>query len=65
MTLCGVGAAWKVTGVRGKITEAGGVATGEDGAITGAAGGGAITIGEDVPLAVTAVLARPVLEPPP
>ena len=47
----GVGAALDLTGV-------GGVAT-------GAAGARAMTVGEDVPLAVTAVLARPVLEPSP
>ena len=50
----GVGAASEVTGVGGKVREAG-----------GAAGAGAMTVGEDVLLAATAVLARPVLEPSP
>ena len=34
------------------------------GAVTGAARAGAMAVGEDVPLAVTARLARSVLEPP-
>ena len=53
----GVGAASDLTGVGGAVNGAGGAAT-------GAAGAGAIT-GEDVPLTVIAVLARPVLEPSP
>ena len=59
----GVGTAWVVTGVGEAVTGAGGTATGVDGAVTGAAGPGAMTVGEDVPLAVTDVLVRPVLEP--
>ena len=39
--------------------------TGSAGAVTGAGGEGAMTVGKDVPLAVTAVLARPVLDPSP
>ena len=58
----GVGAASEVTGVGGGATGAGGAATG---AVTGATGAVTITVGEDVPLAVTAGLARPVLEPSP
>ena len=61
----GVGEAWEVTRVGGEVTEAGGPATGVYGEVTGAAGAGAVSLGEDVPLAVTGVLARPVLEPPP
>ena len=49
-----VGAASEVTILGGGVTGA-----------AGAAGAGAMTVGEDVPLAVTAVLARPVLEPSP
>ena len=59
----GVGAAWEVTGVGGGKTGAGGAATRVDRGVTRAAGTEAITVDEDVPLAVTAVLARPVLEP--
>ena len=43
----------------------GGAATGVDGEVTGAAGAGAMTVGEDMPLAATAMLARPLLEPSP
>ena len=50
----GVEAASEVTGVGGGVPGAG-----------GAAGPGAMTVGEDVPLAATAVLAQPVLEPSP
>ena len=39
--------------------------TGPDGAVTGAARAGAMTVGKDVPLVVTAVLAQPVLESSP
>ena len=60
-----VGAAWEVTGVGGAVTEASGAATGVDGAVTRAAGAGSMAVGEGVSLAVTAVLARPVLEPSP
>ena len=47
----GVGAASEVTGVGGGVT--------------GAGGAGAMAVGEDVSLAMTVVLARPVLEPSP
>ena len=60
-----VGAAWEVIGVGGAVTGAGRAATGVDGAVTGAAKAGTMNVGEYVPLAVTNVLARPVLEPPP
>ena len=60
-TTYGVGAAWEVTGVCGGLPGAGRAATEAEGAVAGAAGAGAITVGEDVPLAVTAVLAWPVL----
>ena len=50
----GVGAASEVTRVGGGVPGAG-----------GAAGAGARTVGEDLLLAATAVLARPVLEPSP
>ena len=53
-------------GAASNLTGAGGAVTGVDGALTtGAAGAGAMTVGEDVPLAVTSMLARPVLEPSP
>ena len=61
----GAGAASEVTGVGGGVTGAGGGAAGVDGKVTGTAGAGAMTVGEDVPLTVTVVLARPVLEPSP
>ena len=61
----GVGAAREVTGVGGGVTGAGGAATGVDGAVTRAVEVEAITVGEDVLLAATAVLARPVLKPSP
>ena len=62
----GVGAASDITGVGGAVNETGGAATGIDEAVTtGAAGAGATTVGEDVPLVVPAVLARPVAEPSP
>ena len=61
----GVRAASKETEVGGGVTGAGGAATGVDWKVTGAAEAGAMTVGKDVPLAVTAVLARPVLEPLP
>ena len=54
MTLYGVEAAWEVT-------RAGGAMAGATGAVTGATGAGAMTVGEDVSLAVTAVLAQPML----
>ena len=47
------------------LTEVGGAVNGAGGAATGAAGAGAMATGEDVPLAVTAVLAWPVLESSP
>ena len=62
---CGVEAASEVTRVGGGVPGAGRAATGVDGEVTRAAGAGAIAVGEDVPLAATAVLARPVLEPSP
>ena len=75
MTVYGVEAAWEITGVGAVVTGAGSAVTGASGAVagadeaatgtvTGADGAGAMTVGEDVPLAVTAVLARPMLEPP-
>ena len=58
----GVGAAWETTGVGGTVTGTGGsvngvdgAVTGVDGAVTGATEAGAMTVGEDIPLAVTAV----------
>ena len=42
------------------VTKESGTVLGPIGAVTGAAGAGAMTLGEDVPLAVTAVLPRPV-----
>ena len=45
------GATWGVTKVGESVTEGGEV--------------GVMAVGEDVPLVVTAALARPVLEPPP
>ena len=60
----GVGAASEVTGVSGGVPGAGGEATGVYEEITGAAKAETMTVGEDVPLAVTIVLARPVLESP-
>ena len=51
MALYGVGAAWEVPGLSGAITGVGRV--------------GAMTVDEDVPLVVTTVFTRPVLEPPP
>ena len=79
MTLYAIGTVWEVTGVGGAVTEAGDKVTdagrevtgagraviGAVRAVTGAAEAGAITIDEDVPLGVIALLARPVLEPPP
>ena len=62
----GVGAASGLTEVGRAVNGAGGAVTGVDGAVpTGEAGAGAMTGGVHVPLAVTAVLARPVLEPTP
>ena len=58
----GVRVATEVTGVGGGVTGAGGAATG---AVTGAAGAGPMTVGEDVPLAVTVMWTWPVLEPSP
>ena len=54
----GVGATSDLTGV-------GGTVNGEGGAATGAAGAGAMAVREDMPLAVTVMLARPVLEASP
>ena len=50
----GVGAASGVIGVGGGVPGAG-----------GATGAGAMAVDEDVPLAATAMLTRPVLEPSP
>ena len=62
----GVGAASDITGVGGALNGAGRAATGVDGAVTiREAGAGAMTVCENVPLTVTAVFARPVLEPSP
>ena len=62
----GVRAASDLIGVGGAVNGAGGTATGVDEAVTTReAGAGAMTVGVDVPLAVTAVLARAVLEPSP
>ena len=58
-TLYGVRATWKVAGAE---TEA---VIGAAEAVTEATGAGAMTVGEDAPLAVTAVLTRHVLELPP
>ena len=65
MALYGEGASQEVTGVSVAVTGACGEATGVDGAATGAAGPGVMTVGKDAPLAVTAVLAQPMLDPPP
>ena len=61
MTLYGVGEASEETGVGGAVAGAGEQATGVDGTVTGVAGVHTMTVDEDVPLAATAVLARPVL----
>ena len=61
----GVRAAWEVTGIGGAVTGAGRVANGIDGAVPEAVGVGVMIVGKDEPLVVTAVLARPVLEPSP
>ena len=61
----GAGSASGLTRVSGAVNGAGGAATGVDGEVTGAAGAGAMTVGEDMPLAATAMLARPLLEPSP
>ena len=47
------------------MTRGAGEITGAAGAVTGAAGAEGMTVDEGVPLVVTAVLARPVLESPP
>ena len=60
----GVGGDWQGPRVGGAVTEAGGATTEKDRVVTGAAGARAMTIAEDVSLAVTAMLARPLLEPP-
>ena len=65
MALYGVREAWELTGAGGAVTGLGGAVTGAVGAVTGAGGTGAITVGEDLSLAVTTVLARFVVEPPP
>ena len=65
MALCGIRTSWKVTGVGGAVTGAGEAASRVDGAVTRAAGAGAMRLCEDVPLAVTTVWARTMLEPPP
>ena len=65
MALYGIGAAWEVTEEAGPVTGAGRTVTGAAGVVNGATGAGAMAVGEDVPLAVTAVLARPVVELPP
>ena len=62
----GVGEASDPIRVDGAVNGAGGAATEVDGAVTsGEAGAGAMAVGVDVPLAVNAVLARPVLESSP
>ena len=63
MALCGISTAWK-TGVGGAVTGAGEAASRVDGAVTRAAGAGAMGLCEDVPLVVTTVLTRTMLEPP-
>ena len=65
MEVNGVGITWEVNGTCRTVAGAAGVITGAAGAGTGTEGTGAIVVGEDVPLAVTVTLARPVLEPPP
>ena len=50
-------------GAASDLTRVGGAVNGAARAATGATGAGAMTAGVDVPLAVTAVLAWPVLEP--
>ena len=65
ITLCCVGAAWKVTAAGEAVTGAGSAVTGAATAVTRATGAGAMDFGEDIPLSVTAVLAWPELEPPP
>ena len=52
-------------GAAADLTALGGAVNGADEAATGAPGRGAMTVGGDVPLTVTALLARPVLEPSP
>ena len=62
----GLGEASDLVGVDGAVHGRGGGATDVDGAVTtGEAGAAAMTVGEDVQLAVTTVLARPVLESSP
>ena len=56
MALYGVGAAWKATGAGGTVSRADGTVTGAVEVVIGAAAEGAMTVGEDVPLTVTAVL---------
>ena len=52
----GVGEAWEASGAGGEVTGVGE-------AVTGAAGAEAMTVDEDVPLAVTALLSRTMSEP--
>ena len=54
-----------IVGAAADLTAVGGAVNGAGEAATGAAGAGAMTAGGDVPLTVTALLARPVLEPSP
>ena len=65
MALYSVGATWKAIGAGGAVTEVGGAVTRAVRVTTGAAGTRAMIVGEGVPLAVTSVLVRLVLEPPP
>ena len=64
MVLYGEGEAWEVTGASGAEIGAGEAVTEAGGAVLKAVGAAAVTLNKDVPLAVTAVLAWPVLEPP-
>ena len=61
----GVRVASDITEVGGAVNRAGWATTGVDGEVTGEAGAGVMTVGEDIPLVVTAVLPRPVFEPSP
>ena len=62
--LYGLGAAWEVSEAGGAVTGAGGALVGASRTVIGAAVVRVTVAGDDVPLAVTAVLTRPVLEPP-
>ena len=62
--LYGLGAAWEVSEAGGAVTGAGGALIGASRTAIGAAVVRAMVAGDDLPLAVTAVLTRLVLEPP-